>query len=65
MGAVRALGLTEREWAEINREHAEQADAAARALTPAERLARGQKLSAVAAAWRRAAWDAQHGSRAA
>jgi hypothetical protein len=56
---MRALGLSEREWAEVNREHAEQADAAARALTPAELLARGQRLSAVAAQWRRAAWEAQ------
>lgn len=62
---MRAPGLSERDWAEINREHAEQADAAARALTPAELLARGQKLSAIAAAWRRAAWEAQLASRTA
>jgi hypothetical protein len=62
---MRARDLSEREWAEVNREHAEQADAAARALTPAELLARGQKLSAVAAAWRRAAWDAQRARPAA
>lgn len=62
MGAV---GLTEQDWAEINREHAAQADAEARALTPAELLARGQRLSTVAAEWRRAAWEAQYSSRAA
>jgi mannose/cellobiose epimerase-like protein (N-acyl-D-glucosamine 2-epimerase family) len=35
----------EAEWAEINREESEQLRAVAMALTPAERLDRGQHLS--------------------
>ncbi|HWY17575.1 MAG TPA: hypothetical protein VNY27_02560 [Solirubrobacteraceae bacterium] len=35
----------EAEWAELNREKREYHQRAARAMTPSERIARGQKLS--------------------
>jgi len=35
----------EAEWAELNREKREYHERTARALTPSERIARGQKLS--------------------
>jgi hypothetical protein len=52
-------------WTQINDEQAAEQDARARALTVAERLDRGVRLSRAAADLRRAAWEAQRGRSAA
>jgi hypothetical protein len=52
-------------WKQINDEQAAEQDAHARALTVAERLDRGMRLSRTAADLRRAAWEAQRGRSAA
>jgi hypothetical protein len=52
-------------WKRINDEQAAEHDARARALTVAERLDRGMRLSRTAADLRRAAWEAQRGRPAA
>jgi len=52
-------------WQRINDEQAAEQDARARALTIAERLDRGVRLSRAAADLRRAAWEAQRGRSAA
>ncbi|HST56069.1 MAG TPA: hypothetical protein VLJ42_09275 [Solirubrobacteraceae bacterium] len=48
-------------WKEINLAQDAEDSARALALTIAERLDRGLRLSGLAAEWRRAAWEAQHG----
>jgi hypothetical protein len=52
-------------WESINAEQAAEQDIRARALTVAERLDRGIRLSRTAADLRRAAWEAQRGRPAA
>jgi len=51
-------------WKQINDEQDAEQDARARALTVAERLDRGMRLSRTAAELRRAAWEAQRGRTA-
>jgi hypothetical protein len=53
----------EAEWAEINREEAEQLRALNMALTPAQRLAEGQKLSQQAVSLLSASVKAGHAPR--
>jgi hypothetical protein len=52
-------------WKPINDEQAAEQDTRTRALTVAERLDRGVRLSCTAADLRRAAWEAQRGRPAA
>jgi hypothetical protein len=52
-------------WTAINDDQAAEQDARTRALTVAERLDRGVRLSRTAADLRRAAWEAQRGRPAA
>jgi hypothetical protein len=51
-------------WKQINDEQDAEQAAHARALTIAERLDRGMRLSRTAAELRRAAWEAQRGRTA-
>lgn len=53
----------EAEWAEINREEAEQLRASNMALTPAQRLEQGQKLSQQAVSLLVASIDSGHAPR--
>jgi mannose/cellobiose epimerase-like protein (N-acyl-D-glucosamine 2-epimerase family) len=53
----------EAEWAELNREKREYHQRTARALTPSERIARGQKLSQQAVSLLASAMRAGHVSR--
>jgi hypothetical protein len=53
----------EAEWAEINREEAEQLRASNMALTPAQRLAQGQSLSQQAVSLLVASVNAGHAPR--
>lgn len=54
----------EERWQQINYEQDAEQDARTRALTIAERLDRGMRLSRTAAELRRAAWEAQRGRSA-